>query len=216
LRIIEVCEPNTGVSRKDLISTISRQYYAFMSFIIELWMPILLSAVLVFVASSIIHMVLQGWHASDCHGLKGEEGVMRALREAGNGPGEYMMPYPSSMEEMKSDVYCAKMKEGPVGRVILMPGNSFHMGSSLLQWFIFCVVVGIFCAYIMQFALAEGTDYMAVFRLTSVVAFCSYAFSHAHNLIWAGTPLKVALKFGLDGLVYALITGGTFGWLMNC
>ena len=37
----------------------------------DLWLPILLSAVLVFVASSLIHMVL-GWHRHDFKGSSRE------------------------------------------------------------------------------------------------------------------------------------------------
>ena len=185
-----------------------------MSFIIELWMPILLSAVFVFIASSLIHMVFQGWHGSDCAGLKGEAEVMRTLREAGNGPGEYMMPYAPSMKEMESPQFCAKMEEGPVGRVTIMAGNSFHLSSSLVKWFIASLVISIICAYVAQFALAADADYLLIFRLTSVVAFCAYSFAHIHKYIWEGATCKVATKYVIDGLIYALLTGGTFGWLM--
>lgn len=203
-----------SVSCKKLVSRLMAQYYASMSFIIELWMPILLSAVFVFIISSVLHMVFSGWHGADCQGLKGEAEVMRALRDAGNEAGEYMMPYPSSMEEMKSPEYCAKMNEGPVGRVTIMPGNSFHMGSSLAKWFGLSLIISVICAYVANFAATADADYMGIFRLTGVVAFCAYSFGYIHNYVWMGTPCKVMAKFIIDGLIYALVTAGTFGWLM--
>ena len=159
-------------------------------------------------------MVFQSWHASDCDGLKGEAEVMRALREAGNEPGEYMMPYSPSMKEMESAQFCAKMEEGPVGRVTIMTGNSFHLSSSLVKWFIASLVISIICAYVAQFALAADAEYLLIFRLTSVVAFCAYSFAHIHKYIWEGATCKVATKYVIDGLIYSLVTGGTFGWLM--
>ena len=45
----------------------------------SLWLPILLSAVIVFVVSSIIHMV-SPWHRSDYPKIANEEKVMDALR----------------------------------------------------------------------------------------------------------------------------------------
>ena len=45
----------------------------------SLWLPILLSAVVVFAASSIIHMVLP-YHRNDFKKLPDEEGFLAALR----------------------------------------------------------------------------------------------------------------------------------------
>ncbi len=203
-----------SVSWKKLVSELLAQYSALMSFIIELWMPILVSAVFVFIVSSVLHTVLVAWHGSDCQGLKAEADVMRALRDAGDEPGEYMMPYSASMEEMKSPEYCAKMNEGPVGRVTIMAGNSFHMGSALVKWFGLSLVISVMCAYVTTFASSTPYDYIHIFRLTGVTAFCAYSFGYIHNYVWAGTPAKVAIKFVVDGLLYSLVTAGTFGWLM--
>ncbi|MFT7517625.1 MAG: hypothetical protein ACI84O_001420 [Myxococcota bacterium] len=186
-----------------------------MNFLIEMWMPILLSAVFVFIVSSMLHIVFSGWHAPDCKGLKSESDVMRALRESGNGPGEYMMPHAESMAAMKSEAYCAKLEEGPIARITIMSSNAANMTSALSKWFILSICISIVCAYVSSFALVQDGDYLAVFRLTGVVAFCAYSFGYIHNYIWAGTPGKVAIKFVIDGFVYALITAGTFGWLLH-
>jgi len=55
---------------------------------ISLWLPILLSAVTVFLASSVIHMVLT-YHRSDFKGLPSKDQVMDALRAFNIPPGEF-------------------------------------------------------------------------------------------------------------------------------
>ena len=51
-----------------------------------LWLPILLSAVIVFIASSIIHMG-PFWHRGDYPKLPNEDGVLNALRPFAIPPG---------------------------------------------------------------------------------------------------------------------------------
>ena len=62
-----------------------------MEFLTQLWLPIVLSAVFVFIVSSIIHMVLQT-HNSDVKKMNNEEAVLEALRTNGVAPGVYMFP----------------------------------------------------------------------------------------------------------------------------
>ena len=59
--------------------------------------PIFLSAVFVFVASSVIHMLLP-WHKSDCPKLSNEDSVRDALRPLAIPPGDYMVPRPPAVE----------------------------------------------------------------------------------------------------------------------
>ena len=70
-----------------------------MEFLTQLWLPILLSAVFVFIVSSIIHMVLQT-HNSDVKKMNNEEAVLEAMRTNGVAPGSYMFPRAGSMKEM--------------------------------------------------------------------------------------------------------------------
>ena len=58
--------------------------------IISLWLPILLSAVAVFIASSVIHMVFK-YHNSDFKKMPAEDEVMAALRPFDIPPGEYVV-----------------------------------------------------------------------------------------------------------------------------
>ena len=65
-----------------------------------LWLPIVLSAIIVFVASSIIHMVLP-YHRSDYQRLPDEDRVLAAIRTASVKPGMYHFPF-CTHKEMKS------------------------------------------------------------------------------------------------------------------
>ena len=56
-----------------------------------LWQPIVLSAVLVFITSSLIHMVLK-YHASDYRPLPNEDAVRAALRAGNPPPGSTSSP----------------------------------------------------------------------------------------------------------------------------
>ena len=85
-----------------------------MTFLHALWLPILLSSVFVFLASSIIHMVLSFWHKSDHSKIPNEEKVLEALRPLAIPPGDYMIPNCSGNAEMRSPEFQEKLKKGPV------------------------------------------------------------------------------------------------------
>ncbi|HEX3104534.1 MAG TPA: hypothetical protein VHQ22_08805 [Terriglobales bacterium] len=177
-----------------------------------LWLPILLSAVIVFVASSIIHMALP-IHKSDYRKLPDEEKALDTLRAAGVTPGrEYRFPF-CTQKEMKSPEAIEKFKRGPVGLLVIMPSGTMKMGKFLGQWFVYCVVVSIFAAYLTGRTRAPGTEYLEVFRVAGCTAFIGYALAQAQNSIWRGVTWGVTLKHMLDGLIFGLLTGGTFGWL---
>ena len=179
----------------------------------SLWLPVLLSAVLVFVASSVIHMFLN-WHRDDLQPVPDEDDVMDALRGFDLQPGNYMIPRAASTEEMKSEAFQAKAKRGPCAFItVLRAGDSSAMGKQFIQWFVYCIVVGLFAAFVATLALGPGAEYMAVFRIVSVTAFMGYALAHAQDAIWMSQGWPATFRSMVDGLIYALLTGGAFGWL---
>ena len=177
-----------------------------------LWLPILLSAVIVFVASSIIHMVLP-WHKSDYPKVPDEDRLRDAVRPLAIPPGDYMVPRPSSMQDMKSPEFAEKMNKGPVLILTVKPNGPFSMSQNLIQWFIYCIVVGIFAAYIASRALPAGADYLHVFQLVGATAFIGYSLALWQISIWYHRAWSTTIKSTVDGLIYALLTAGTFGWL---
>lgn len=180
--------------------------------LMALWMPIVVSAVIVFAASSIIHMVL-GYHKSDYRELPGEDAIVAAMREQTIAPGTYTVPYCADMKEMGSPEMLEKYNQGPVGLFTVTASGPPAMGKLLGLWFAFCLVAGVFVAYVTGRCLGEGTEYMTVFRMASTTAFLAYSASEPVASIWKGQPWGVTLKHVFDGLVYALLTGGVFGWL---
>lgn len=183
-----------------------------MEFLTELWLPILLSSVFVFVVSSLAHMV-SPHHKSEHRALPDESKVIDALRKSVNGPGEYFFPHCASMKETSSPEFLAKLQTGPSGSVIVHAKGGIQMGKSLLQWFLFCVLISVFVAYLTRLALAPGADYLSVFRIAGTAATLGYAFSNFTNSMWKGISWWVSFKYLADGLAYALVTAGTFGWL---
>ncbi len=177
-----------------------------------LLLPILLSAVLVFVASSLIHMA-SPWHKSDYPKMPNEAQVMDALRPLAIPPGDYFFPRPSSREDMRSPAFAEKMKHGPVMVITVMPNGPMSMGRNLALWFVYAVVVGLFAAYVTGRALPPGTAYPQVFRFAGTVAFIGYALALWQMSIWYRRAWTTTIKSTVDGLIYALLTAGTFGWL---
>jgi hypothetical protein len=180
--------------------------------VVSLWLPILLSAVAVFILSSVIHMFLK-YHNSDYKGLPGEDKVMDDLRKAGIPAGDYMFPYCTENKERNSKEFQDKMKSGPSGVMTLFPTATNFMGASLAQWFIYSLIVGIFAAYVAGRALEPGAHYLSVFRFTGVTAFVSYSLALMQNSIWYKRNWTATFKSMFDGLIYALFTAGMFGWL---
>jgi hypothetical protein len=177
-----------------------------------LWLPILLSSVIVFVASSIIHMALN-WHKNDYAKLPNEDQVMAALRPFAVPPGDYMVPRPSSTQEMGSPEFAEKLKQGPVMVLTVMPNRLMPMAKNLALWFLYSAVVGLFAAYVAGRALPVGAAYLRVFQFVGVTAFIGYSVALWQMSIWYRRAWSTTIKATVDGLIYALLTAGTFGWL---
>ena len=176
-----------------------------------LWLPIVLSAVIVFIASSIIHMLLT-YHRGDYQRLPDEDKVMATLRAPALRRGLYVFPF-CTHKEMKSPAMVEKYKQGPVGWITIMPSGPPAMPKFLGQWFVYCLLVSFFAAYLAAHTVAPGTPYLAVFRVVGTAAFLAYGLGTLPGGIWKGQTWSMTIKEVIDGLVYALLTAGTFGWL---
>jgi hypothetical protein len=177
-----------------------------------LWLPILLSAVFVFLGSSVIHMATP-WHKSDYPKAPDEDRLMDALRPLALPPGDYMVPRPSSSQEMRSPEFTEKLKRGPVVILTVLPAGPVAMGKNLTLWFLYSLVVGAFAAYVAGRALPPGAEYLQVFRFAGTATFIGYSVALWQMSIWYHRSWVTTLKLTVDGLIYALLTGGAFGWL---
>ena len=178
----------------------------------SLLLPILVSAVLVFIVSAIIHMVLK-YHNKDYTSLPNEDAVRAAIRAGNPKPAQYIVPYCSDMKDMEKPEMKQKYVEGPIAVINLMPSGAPKMGKSLTQWFIFILIVSFFIAYVAAHTIQQGAEYLQVFRVVGAVGFLAYSAGQFPESIWMGKPWAVSIKNAIDGLVYGCVTAGTFGWL---
>ena len=177
----------------------------------SLWLPILLSAVVVFIGSSLLHMVLK-YHRTDFAKVPNEDALLDALRPIP--PGDYMMPYSSGPEQMKDPAFQDKVKRGPMAVLTIMHGDmQTSFKKALALWFVYSLVVSVFAAYIAGRALRPRTEFAEVFRFVGTTAFLGYALAMAQQSIWYGKKWSTTFKSMFDGLIYALLSAGIFGWL---
>jgi hypothetical protein len=175
-----------------------------------LWLPILVSAVMVFITSSVIWMLLP-YHRTDWKKLPNEEAAMNTLRDQGIAPGMYVFPHAMG-EDLKAEDVRARFQRGPVGFLMVRPTEgALSMGSNLIQAFIFYVVVSFFVAYLGSATLPMGTDYLKVFQVTGASAFMAYGMANVVNAIWFGVSWSFVAKSFFDALVYGCVTAGVFG-----
>lgn len=178
----------------------------------ELLLPIALSAVFVFIASSLVHMVLK-WHNPDYKKLPNEDEVRAAIRRGSPAPAQYVIPHCMEHKDAKNPEVIRKFEEGPIATVYVKKPGKIELGPFLMKWVVYTLVVGALCAYMATFTLPRVTAPMHVFRFISMAAWLAYAWQGPTESIWKGKPWSVTIKEMIDGLVYALITGGTFAWL---
>ncbi len=178
----------------------------------SLALPVLLSAVLVWAASALIWMVMP-WHKKDLSPLPDEEGTLANLAAQDLAPGQYMFPHVTSNEEMKEERARRAFEQGAAGIITVFSRGVPSMGPSIALSVVFNLAVAILVGYVAWLSLAPGAQYMEVFRITSVVAWLAYATGTVPDAIWFGRPWSSILKGFGDALIYALLTGGVFGWL---
>lgn len=183
-----------------------------MTSIAVLWLPILLGAAFCFLVSAIFHMG-PFWHRNDFPQVPDEAKARAAIGALGIPPGEYMLPRCETSAEMRSPEFIHKMIEGPVWMITVRPNGQPNMGKMLFLWFVLLVVVALFAGYVASIALAPGAHYLTVFRLVGTSAFMALSLGMAVDSIWYGRKWSTTFKLMFDGLVYALLMAGTFGWL---
>lgn len=177
-----------------------------------LWLPIVLSSVFVFVVSAVIHMALP-WHKSDYRPLPQEDKVLETLRSVGVPPGDYIAPRCETRAEMKTPEFRERLQKGPFVVATIMPGGSMQMGRGLVLWFLYLLAVSYLSAYVGWHALPAGSSYPRVFQIICTTAFLAYAGALWQNTIWFRKSWVATVKSTIDGLIYAGLTAGTFGWL---
>jgi hypothetical protein len=180
--------------------------------LVGLWLPILVSSVLVFVASSLVWNVF-GAHKWHIRGLPDEPAAREALAKQAVAPGMYTIPYAAGPAPMKDPAFQEKLAKGPVAVITVRAPGLPNMGSFLGCWFLYLLFVSYAVALACGQSLPRGEEPLLVFKVAGLVAFAGYSFAQIPNAIWWGRPWKSAFKEVADGFVYALLTGAAFAWL---
>ena len=148
------------------------------------WLPMLLSAVAVFLVSSLVHMVLP-WHKNDYPKLANEDAVLDALRPLAIPPGDYMLPRPADRADMRSPEFAEKLRRGPIVIMTTWPGGSMSMGRNLAGWFVYLIIVGWFTGHITYVATSSGkpAEYV-VLHTVGLTAWLAYSAALWQMSIW--------------------------------
>jgi len=184
-----------------------------MTSLVSLWLPILLSAVVVFVLSSLVHMVFK-WHASDYSRLANEEDVRAAVRAGVSGPGRYVIPYCADMKEMAGEAMQQKYREGPIAHVVVGPNGIPNMGKYLGTWFAWSIVVAALAAYLAWRAVGAGPEHAGrAAQWAGSITFIAYGFGTVTESIWMMRSWSTSVKYLLDAALYAIGTWAVVLWL---
>ncbi|MEM7052187.1 MAG: hypothetical protein AAF604_21150 [Acidobacteriota bacterium] len=179
----------------------------------SLWLPILVSAIVVHLASFIVWMVLPH-HRSDWAKLPDEDAFADAVNQQNPAaPGQYAVPHAANPSDWKDEKLLEKMRRGPVALLVLKPVGQTGMGKNLALHFVHCLVIATLAAYIGALTLAAGTDFARVFQVIGVAAILGWAGCIPVNANWFGHSWSSTIKSIIDGVAYGLLTGAIFGWL---
>jgi hypothetical protein len=178
----------------------------------HLWLPILLSAVAVFVASSIIHMA-SPWHKNDYPKMANEDAVSDAMRPLAIPPGDYFFPRPASMADMKTPAFLERLDRGPSVIMTVLPNGYRPMGPIFVQWFAYLLFVSFLAACVAAPAIPAGAPGAYVFHEVALVSFAAYALGLWQLSIWYSRSWSITLKSTVDAIIYAALTGLVMQWM---
>jgi hypothetical protein len=179
--------------------------------IFDLWLPILVAAAVMYFASTLIWVVFK-WHNADYNKLGDEEAARAGLQ--GNKPGFYLLPYCPDPAELKKPEVRQKFEDGPFAYITMVPNGVPRMGSKLISMIVYFLVIAFICAYVVTRTLPPDAEYLAVFRIAGTVAFIANSIALVPESIWFERPWAMTAKNFLDAIIYAVLTGGVFGWLV--
>lgn len=168
----------------------------------SLAVPILLSAVALFVASFLSWMVVQ-LHRDDWKKLENEDAVMATAAKVP--VGNYMFPCAKSMEEMKSEEFQKKYDSGPRGILTILP--KANMGLNLGLTFLYFIAISFLLAYLSSMVLPPGTEFAKVLRFVSTAALMTFLAAMVQHAIWFKTRIFGHL---IESIAFALIVGAFF------
>ena len=178
----------------------------------HLWLPIIVAAIAVFIASSLIHMVFK-WHNSDYRPLPNDDEVRRTLNSANLTSGLYVTPHCPDMKEMGSDAMQQKFRDGPVALITVRAPGTPKMGKYLGQWFILNLIISVLGAMLALQAFGLKGDAHHAGHFIGIFTMIAYACGSVQDAIWMGKPWFATFKDLLDALIYGTVSALSF-WLL--
>jgi hypothetical protein len=177
--------------------------------LLQLWLPILVTAIGVFFASSLIHMVFK-WHNSEYRALPNEDEVRNALGSVKLNPGLYSTPHCTDMKEIQTDAMQQKFIQGPVALITIRAPGAPAMGKYLLQWFILNIVIASLGGLLALQTMGIQANPHYAGHFIGLFSMIVYACGSVQESIWMGRPWSATLKNILDSLIYGAVSAVVF------
>ncbi|MFN7966478.1 MAG: hypothetical protein U0V87_12400 [Acidobacteriota bacterium] len=177
-----------------------------------LWLPVIVSAVVVFFISFVLHMVLK-YHKADYQQLPGEDAIREAIGKVKPAPGLYVTPYCDDHKKMAEPAFQEKSIKGPVAMVVVGPNGPPKMGKQLVQWFFVALFISFLSSYVVRHSGFETPSPRNAMRIVTAVAFGCYGVSHLIDSVWMMRPWGNTVRAIFDAAIYSAATGATFYFL---
>lgn len=191
-----------------------------MEFLVGLWLPIVISTIVLFFASFIARTILPH-HRAGWHKLDHEPAFMNQLQEMNIPPGSYVFPYAETRQQSSQETFLKTYAKGPRGTINIhtIP----NLGLNLFCTFIFFLITVTLIAYIAQQAFAGWSDeseitFLKVFQIVGTISVLTYSSSTILSSISSKRPFLMEV---IDGIAYGLIVGVIFasfhflGWTLG-
>jgi hypothetical protein len=153
------------------------------------------------------------YHRKDYRRLPDEDAALAALRALALPPGNYNLPYAGDGATARTPEFQQKMQQGPLALLRIRPGGSFNMGATLLQWFIYLLVVNGLIACLALHALPRDASSTAVAATTGLAALLAYGAGQPIESIWFWRNWSTTARNIFDAVLYGITTGLVFCWL---
>lgn len=173
--------------------------------LMQLWLPIVLSAVALFFASFLSWMVL-GLHKPDWRAAPDEDALTRALIDCRLERGvSYMLPMCDTKEKMKDPAFQKRLADGPNGIITIFKTND--MGRNLGLTFLYFLVTSICLAYLGTIAFGPAAPFKDVFRFFAAAGLLTHLAAMVPQAVWFKNRI---VGHTIESIAYSLILGGIF------
>ncbi|MBS0186489.1 MAG: hypothetical protein JSS51_00370 [Planctomycetes bacterium] len=187
-----------------------------MEFLSQLWLPILISGVSVWIASFIAWMMI-GHHRKDRDAIPGggEQAFMDTVTRMNIKPGNYGFPDFCQHDNLPRQERMAARKalydRRPMGT--LRVWGEMNMGVNMLVTFLFYLVTSAMIGYLTWAAFGRGASAGKIVQVAGTAGILAYCFASFPHDIWFQKKRRAMMMDWLDGIVFGLITGAIFAWL---